>query len=339
MSDNELLKQNHRANDLVFKGLVEFGCFKAALELDLFTHLANEAKDTATLSAAMGTVPPRLSMLLEALRQIGVTTLDSDKWSLTPMAQAMFVPDPQQPNLYMVPVAKAMAHLADNFYMNLADAVRGKKDFRGEVAYPPVTREDNLYFEEIHRSNAHFAIKLLLEEADLAGARTLVDVGGGIGDISAALLKKFPDLESTILNLPGAIGLVNENAAEKGVSDRLRGTAVDIYKDQYPEADAVMFCRILYSANEQLTSIMCKKAFDALKPGGRLLILDMIIDDSENPNYDYLSHYILGAGMPFSVLGFKPQTSYKDILESLGFTGVTTVRRYDQLLCQAVKPS
>ena len=339
MNDLELLKQNHRANELIFKGLVEFGCFKAALELDLFSQLADEAKDTGTLAAATGSVPPRLGMLLEALRQMGVTNEDAGKWSLTPSAKAMFVPDAEHPNLYMIPVAKAMAHLSDNFYLKLADAVKGQLNFKGEVPYPPVTREDNWYFEAIHRSNAHFAIKLLLEEADLSAAKTMVDVGGGIGDISAALLQKFTNLQSTILNLPGAIELVNENAIEKGVGDRLKGVAVDIYKDIYPQADAVMFCRILYSANEQLSEMMCRKAFDALPTGGKVLILDMIIDDPENPNFDYLSHYILGAGMPFSVLGFKPQNAYKEILEKIGFTGVRIVRRYDHLLCEAVKPA
>ncbi|MEE9904007.1 bacteriochlorophyllide d C-20 methyltransferase BchU [Chlorobium sp.] len=339
MNDIELLKQNHRANDIIFKGLVEFGCFKAALELDLFTQLGDGAKDTETLATATGSVPPRLGMLLEALRQMGVTCEDNGYWSLTPFAQAMFVPDADQPNLYMIPVAKAMAHLSDAFYFRLADAVKGQLDFKGEVPYPPVTREDNWYFEEIHRSNAHFAIKLLLEEADLSGVKTIVDVGGGIGDISAALLQKFTNLQSTILNLPGAIELVNENAAEKGVGDRLRGAAVDIYRENYPQADAVMFCRILYSANEQLTGMMCRKAYDALPAGGKVLILDMIIDDPENPNFDYLSHYILGAGMPFSVLGFKPQNAYRDILEKIGFSDVRIVRKYDHLLCEAVKPA
>ena len=48
MDNNELLQQSYRANELIFKGLVECGCFKAALELDLFTHLADEAKDTVS---------------------------------------------------------------------------------------------------------------------------------------------------------------------------------------------------------------------------------------------------------------------------------------------------
>jgi bacteriochlorophyll C20 methyltransferase len=339
MNDIELFQQTERANELIFKGLVEFGCLKAALELDLFNHLAVGAKNTETLAADTEAVPPRLVMLLEALRQIGITVLEDGKWALTPFARNMFIADSDRPNIYMTPVAKAMAHLADNFYMDMASAVRGKLNFRGEVPYPPVTREDNWYFEEIHRSNAYFAIKLLLEEAELSGAKTLVDVGGGIGDISAALLKKFPQLESTILNLPGAIELVNENAAEKGLGSRLRGAAVDIYKDAYPQADAVMFCRILYSANEQLTAMMCRKAYEALPVGGKVLILDMIIDDEQHPNFDYLSHYILGAGMPFSVLGFKPQNAYKEILETAGFGNVRIVRNYEHLLCEAVKQS
>lgn len=339
MNSSELLQQSHRANDLIFKGLVELGCLKAALELDLFTHLAGDAKTVEAVAADAGAVAPRLAMLLEALRQIGLTRLEDGKWSLTEFARSMFLPNSETPNMYMVPVAKAMTNMAETFYLKIADAVKGNMNYKGEVAYPPVTREDNWYFEEIHRSNAHFAIKLLLEASNLSSARTLVDVGGGIGDISAALLKKHPELRSTILNLPGAIDLVNENAAEKGLGTRLQGVPVDIYRDAYPAADVVMFCRILYSANEQLTAMMCKKAFDAINPGGKVVILDMIIDDEESPNFDYLSHYILGAGMPFSVLGFKRQDAYRQILESIGFGDVRIVREYGHLFCEAVKPA
>ncbi|MCW8797357.1 MAG: C-20 methyltransferase BchU, partial [Prosthecochloris sp.] len=239
MNDNELLKQNHRANEIVFKGLVEFGCFKAALELDLFKHLAGEAKDVESLATSIEAVPQRLAMLLEALRQIGITRQEDGKWSLTPFASNMFVPNDEHPNLYMSPVAEAMAYTAENFYMHMAQAVKGKLDYKGETSYPPKTKEENLYFEEIHRRNAHFSIKLLLEEARLDDTKKMIDVGGGIGDIAAALCKHYPNLDTTILNLPGAIELVDENAAEKGLGDRLRGAAVDIYRDEYPATDAV----------------------------------------------------------------------------------------------------
>jgi bacteriochlorophyll C20 methyltransferase len=53
--------------------VVEFGCFKAALELDLFTLLANEAKEIEVIASRVGAIPTRLVILLEALRQIGIT--------------------------------------------------------------------------------------------------------------------------------------------------------------------------------------------------------------------------------------------------------------------------
>ena len=94
MNDLELLQQSHRADELIFKGLVEFGSLKAALELDLFTHLAGEAKDTETVATAVGAIPQRLIMLLEALAQIGVTAKEDGTWSLTPFAKRLFVPEP-----------------------------------------------------------------------------------------------------------------------------------------------------------------------------------------------------------------------------------------------------
>jgi len=76
------------------------------LNLIFFTHLADQAKDNGTLATEVGAVPQRLVMLLEALRQIGITSEEAGKWSLTAFAKSMFVPDPERPNLYMIPLEK-----------------------------------------------------------------------------------------------------------------------------------------------------------------------------------------------------------------------------------------
>jgi len=98
-----------------------------------------------------------------------------------------------------------------------------------------------------------------------------------------------------------------------------------------------MFCRIS-TRPRTADRHDVPQAYDAILQG-KILILDMIVDNPEEPNFDYLSHYILGAGLPFSVLGFKSQESYREILAEIGFTEVSLTRRYDHLLCQAVKPA
>jgi bacteriochlorophyll C20 methyltransferase len=339
MNDMELLHATDRAYDMVFKGLVEFSCIKAAFELNLFNSLAEGSCDLATLAKRVEGDAPRLEKLLVTMQHMGLLKKDGDNWALTEMADVLFARPDKHPSHTMESAAHSMGFLAENYYMKLADSVRGKQKFISPVAYPPQTREDNLYFETIHRRTTYFPIKILGEFAKLDGIKHLIDVGGGIGDISASLCKKYPQLHVTLLNLPGAIDLVNENAAEKGVGDRLKGAAVDIYRAPFPQGDAVMFCRMLYPMSVQFSTMMLKKAFDAISPGGRVIILDMEICDPNKPNYDYLSHYICGIGMDFSVLDFKKHAEYPNILKSVGFTDVTFNEKFGHLLYQAVKPA
>ena len=99
----------------------------------------------------------------------------------------------------------------------------------------------------------------------------------------------------------------------------------------------MLIARILYPMNRQFSTLLLKKAYDALPSGGRVLILDMIISDPEKPNYDYLTHYLCGIGMNFSVLEFKDHGMYPGLLRELGFGEVSFTEGYDHVLYQAVK--
>ena len=95
MNSNELLWQSHRANQIIFHGVVELGSLKAALELDLFNHLADEPKSLEEVANSVGSVPHRLVMLLELLRQIGMTANEDGKWGLTDFARNMYIRNPE----------------------------------------------------------------------------------------------------------------------------------------------------------------------------------------------------------------------------------------------------
>jgi bacteriochlorophyll C20 methyltransferase len=214
---------------------------------------------------------------------------------------------------------------------------RGKMDFTSMIPFPPKTREDSVFYETIHRSNIYFLTKFLGEQIKLDGVKHLIDVGGGIGDISASLCERFPELKVTLLNLPSAQDLVRENMAARGLSDRIAPAVVDMYREPYPKGDAVLFSRILYPMNRQFCSILLRQAYNALEPGGRIIIVDINISDPNKPNYDYLTHYIPGIGLDFGVLEFKDLGIYPDLLREIGFSDVTFAEAYDHVLYQAVK--
>ncbi|NTW00123.1 MAG: C-20 methyltransferase BchU [Oscillochloris sp.] len=337
-NEEELFAGAERAYDMVFKGTIDFFAIKAAFDLGLFNAMSDGAHSLETLAETTSSVPQRLEKFLITLKEIGVTRQIEADWALTPFGEQFFTDAEGHRNLTMVPFVDYISSLVQTFYVNLADVVRGSMDFTSLVPYPPRTREDNVFYETIHRSNVHFPIQLLRENAKLEGVTRLLDVGGGIGDIASALCEKFPELNVTLINLPSAVDLVAENVASRGLAERIKPLAIDMYKEAYPQSEAVLFGRILYPMNAQFCTMLLKKAYDALEPGGRVLILDMIISDPKKPNYDYLTHYICAIGMGFSVLEFKSHTIYPDILRNVGFTDVSMNEAYDYVLYQAVKP-
>lgn len=338
MNDIDLLRETSRAYDMVFKSAVEFSCIKAAYDLALFKVMNGKAHTLEELANVTESVPARLERFMITLQQLGLVQQGDGKWSLTPFAEQFFVESEERRNLTMTPHLVYMSDLAERFFMRLSDAVRGQVDLTSLVPYPPTTPEESLYYEKIHRSNVHFPIKLMQDHAKLEGVRHMVDVGGGIGDIASALCEQYPQLQVTLINLPSALDLVRDNVVSRGLGDRITPMALDMYKDPYPQCDAVLFGRILYPMNDQFCTMMCQKAFEAIEPGGRVMILDLIISDPEAPNYDYLTHYICSIGLNFSVLDFKSHAIYPDILRRVGFEDVTFHEAYDHVLYQAVKP-
>lgn len=335
--DAALFRANERAYDIVFKGPVDFFLLKAALDLRLFDALAPAPLSLGALAETVGAVPARLERLLLALELIGLVQSCNGAWQLTPFSVQFFTAPEQHRNLTMLPFAEYMAEQVLSYYANLADAARGKVDFTSHVPHPPRTPEDSHFYETLHRSNTHFVTQLLRERARLDGVPRLLDVGGGIGDIAVALCERHPQLKVTLINLPSAVELVRENIAARHLADRIEPLVLDMYRDPYPETDAVLFSRILYPMNAQFSTMLLRKAFDALTPGGRVLIADMIISDPEHPNYDYLSHYVCGVGMNFVVLDFKDHAVYPQLLAECGFSDISFDEQHGYVLYQGVK--
>ncbi len=337
MDNFDLWQGSKTAYNMVFKGSVDLFCLKAALDLKLFEVMASGPQDVAALAQATGSVPLRLNKFLTALEQIGLVSHNQSLWQLTPLAEQFFVDQTNHRNLTMLPFMDYISSIIDTYYLNMAKVVRGELDFTSVVPYPPRTVQDSVFYETLHRSNTHFPIKILTENANLDGVKHLVDMGGGIGDIAIALCRKYPELKITLLNLPSAIGLVQENVAAAGLSDRIQAVALDMYREPLMKADAVLISRILYPMPAHFCEMVIRQAAQALEPGGRLILLDLNISDPQNPNYDYLTHYLSAVGTDFAPMEFKDQSIYANILNRVGFGEISFFADYENILYQAVK--
>lgn len=121
----------------------------------------------------------------------------------------------------------------------------------------------------------HLAAKVLLE-----GTKHLLDVGGGTGIYSIALLQKHPQLTATILDGPEVLKVTAEMAAAYGVVDRLTCLSGDMFKDALPNSDAILLSNVLHDWDVPQCRELIRRCAAALPSGGKLLIHDVLLADT-----------------------------------------------------------
>lgn len=119
---------------------------------------------------------------------------------------------------------------------------------------------------EVHQHLANQIAELL----DMRGVERMMDLGGGSGVVSMALLQKYPTLTSTVVDLENVCIAGRQIAAEEGLSERLSYHPAEFDSDDFPTGfDLVLKCDV-----GVFGLALFQKLHASLKPGGRLVFAD-----------------------------------------------------------------
>lgn len=132
--------------------------------------------------------------------------------------------------------------------------------------------------------------KAMVEAVDISAFRNMLDVGGGPGTYSHACLRKTPGMRATVFDLPEVIPITKEEAASAGLLDRMDFVEGDMTKDALGSGyDLVLLSNIIHSFGPEMNRLLVKKCFDALIPGGMLIVKDFLLDpDGKGPAFSLM---------------------------------------------------
>ncbi len=122
------------------------------------------------------------------------------------------------------------------------------------------------------------------QKFDFSKYKTLLDVGGSAGVLSALVAKFQPQMSCTSFDLPQLEPIANESIEKFGLADRVKTFNGDFFNDEFPKADIVTMGNILHDWDEETKIKLMQKAYDALPAGGVFIAIENVIDNDRKEN-------------------------------------------------------
>lgn len=154
------------------------------------------------------------------------------------------------------------------------------------------------YSATMAASQAMIATRVV-EDPAFAGARRLLDIGGGDGTFAIAAARRWPQLSVTVADLPAVAALATENIARAGLGDRIHATGIDFLSEPLPSGfDCATLVRVLHDHDDRPAADLLRSARRALEPGGALLVVEPMAGKSAAGRLvdAYFSIYLLAMG-------------------------------------------
>jgi len=275
--------------DGVAYGFMASQALFAGLELGIFDAIAaaGGSVDLPSLQRSSGVTAPRLQTLLTALVASKALRRSRDgAYDLSPNAARFLVSSSRHfyGDYLKLQIGRQFYHrmgaLTD--VMKTGEAPSYASWFSDPEVAATYTRAQH----NGSVATAKALLKRMAGSVSLDGASKMLDVGGGSGAFSYVFTGKHPQLSSQILELPEVCATGNTIRAEQpaDVQQRDSFSELDATSPDWPvpdgEYDLVLMSYISGSVPEPVVGALYANAYKALKPGGRLLVHDFMVDDS-----------------------------------------------------------
>lgn len=219
------------------------------------------------LADRLGLHPQRLGALLRALRDLDVASPRGDSWHLTAKGALLRRDHP----LTLADAAVEYAGPLRALWGALPDALRGAhpRDVFADVAADPQRIAPH------HRMLASYArhdYEGVPGALGLQGHERVLDVGGGVGALASLLLDAHPQLDVVLLDRPEVLDLV-----EVGLRSRVTRVGADLFGPWGVQADVVLLARVVHDWDDARAVQILRSARDALRPGGRLFVVELVV--------------------------------------------------------------
>lgn len=317
---------------LVLGGHIFFQTLSAAVELDLFSLLARQRRMTRSeIAECLGLEEKPARILLLGCTALGLLKKRGASYSNSRLAER-YLARGMRGNI--IPIVEWQHHINYRAMHAFAASLKanrnvGLEEFEGHerTLYERLARRPELeaIFQSAMEMISAQANTILATHVDLSHVRCLVDVGGGNGTNIIALARRYPGLRAMVFDSPSVCRIARENIRAAALEERLGAVEGDCFRDPFPPGvDCLLFAHFFTIWSEEKNRMLLKKSFDALGPGGSVIIFNMMQSDDETGPLSaamgspYFLTIATGEGMLYT------RREYETWMKEAGFAEVKT---------------
>lgn len=121
--------------------------------------------------------------------------------------------------------------------------------------------------------------RAVVEAYDFAGAERIVDVGGGHGTLLSTILAVVPGASGVLYDLPEVLDGADATLKTCGQLGRVEKVAGSFFESVPEDADVYIMKHIIHDWDDARCVQLLKNCRQAMRPGGRVLIVEQVIGD------------------------------------------------------------
>lgn len=292
----------------------------AAAKLGIADHLADGPKSAVELSDATGTHAPSLHRLMRTLAGLGILTeREAQRFALTPVGEALKTGAPGSAR------ATLMAFCGPAFWRSWEELPysleTGKTGFEKSAGMPLFDylaqhQEAASAFSEAMVGFHGAEPPAVASAYDFSDVGTVVDVGGATGNLLAAVLSQHPGPKGLLFDRPHVVQDAPALLDARGVAERVTIEPGDFFERVPLGGDTYLLSHIIHDWNENQCLTILGHCRQAMKPDGRLLIIETVLPTGDTPHQGKLQDMVM---MVIPGGQERTEAEYGELLHKAGF--------------------
>ncbi|NUP42994.1 MAG: hypothetical protein HOY76_39745 [Streptomyces sp.] len=258
-------------------------CLHAALKMGIPDHVAAGRNTDGMLAQATGAEEEGVHRLMRLLVAMGVFDGDGRRGYRNTALSGVLLDEPDSLRdmclLYGEEFYTAWGHAHEA----ISTLTAGFQIAYGEPLYRYLSHDDDVNERfQLAMKAGNLFFDHVPDVVDFTG-RTFADIGGGIGQLTAAILAAVPDAHGTLLDREHVVPVAAENLAGSVGLDRVGLVAGDMFEAVPQGRDIYLLCRVLAGWSDDAVVGLFRNCREAMAdPSARLVVLERVVVDEDS---------------------------------------------------------